>query len=482
MVLPKESAALERQLPQNIRAEEMLLGAILINPNLFEQIGDMLLPEHFIDKLHSLIFGAIIALNEKAMIPSPITIHAMIERDQICANMDVMQYLLKLTTFSMTVINAKDYANIIYDSAIKRKLILIGEGIVNNAYDANITESSTQQLEEAENQLYLLANERGKEGGFVHMQSPIAEALTKIDRARKNNSNIVGIPTGLIDLDNMLSGFNNSDLIIVAGRPGMGKTAVALNFAWHAAQFLKRSTPDGSIPGSVGFFSLEMAADQLAARLLSMEAEIDAHLLRTGKNLSEEQYNNLRKATVTLGDLSFFIDDTPALSIAAIRSRARKLKRRHNLGILFVDYLQLLRGANKSENRVQEISEITQGLKAIAKELNIPVIALAQLSRAVEQREDKRPLLSDLRESGSIEQDADIVLFLYREIYYLMRREPSQDEAGRSEWLQKKIDKEKMIEIIVAKHRHGQIGKIEAYFEDSLSKMRDLEKKHKIEE
>jgi len=309
------------------------------------------------------------------------------------------------------------------------------------------------------------------------MRDSVAESLESINRAMKNSDHVTGISTGLTDLDNKLSGFQNSDLIIIAGRPSMGKTAFAINFAFNACKALSRKAKEGASPPAVGFFSLEMSSEQLASRLLSMMAKVDSTNLRSGK-VNEEHYNDLRKAAAELSQMPFFIDDTPALTIAAVRTRARKLKRKHNLGIIFVDYLQLLRGSSKSDNRVHEISEITQGLKAIAKELNVPVIALSQLSRAVEQREDKRPMLSDLRESGSIEQDADLVMFLYREEYYLKRKEPAPNDPKYSEW-QSSLDKAHNIaEILIAKHRNGAVGNVRLYYVDKFSSIGNLERMH----
>jgi replicative DNA helicase len=356
-------------------------------------------------------------------------------------------------------------------------LIQIGENIVNTAYDSTLENTGAEQLEMAESKLYQLASEGINEKSFVSIKEHVASSLDSINRAMKNSDHVTGISTGLIDLDTKLSGFHNSDLVIIAGRPGMGKTAFAINFAFNACRsLLKKTEPDLPKP-SVGFFSLEMSSEQLSTRLLSMLTKVDSSLLRSGK-VNEEHYNDLRRAATELAQMPFFIDDTPALTISAVRTRARKLKRKHNLGILFIDYLQLLRGSNKSENRVIEVSEITQGLKALAKELNVPVIALAQLSRAVEQREDKRPMLSDLRESGSIEQDADVVMFLYREEYYLRRQEPKQDDVKYSEWVDKLSKVHNFAEILVAKHRNGAIGNVPVYYEDRYSTVSNLEKIH----
>ncbi|GAB4167184.1 MAG: replicative DNA helicase [Rickettsiaceae bacterium] len=477
----KESLAednLARKQPANIHAEQMLLGAILINSDLIEQVNEFLKAEHFYEKLHQTIYNAIEILIGKGLSATPVTIKSMLEKDQLYKEAGGNEYIIRLTTIAMVVIDPHDYGKIIYDLAIKRNLIAIGEDIVNDAYNSTLEQSASEQLELAESKLYLLASEGLREKGFVSMKDSVAESLASINRAMKNSDHVTGISTGLLDLDNKLSGFQNSDLVIIAGRPSMGKTAFAINFAFNACKALQRKTAEGEKPPAVGFFSLEMSSEQLATRLLSMMARVDSTHLRNGK-VNEEHYNDLRKAAVELAEMPFFIDDTPALSISAVRARARKLKRKNNLGIIFVDYLQLLRGSSKSDNRVLEISEITQGLKALAKELNIPVIALSQLSRAVEQREDKRPMLSDLRESGSIEQDADLVMFLYREEYYLKRKEPAPGDPKYSEW-QEKLDKaHNVAEVLIAKHRNGAVGNVQLYYVDKFSSVGNLDRTHK---
>jgi replicative DNA helicase len=468
---------IERVLPANIKAEQMLLGAVLINPILIEQVSEFLRAEHFFEPLHQKIYNSIEVVSDKGLTPSVIALKSMLDKEPLFIELNGEEYLLKLTTMAMVVINPHDYGKIIFDLAIKRNLIQIGENIVNTAYDSTLENTGAEQLEMAESKLYQLASEGINEKSFVSIKEHVASSLDSINRAMKNSDHVTGISTGLIDLDTKLSGFHNSDLVIIAGRPGMGKTAFAINFAFNACRsLLKKTEPDLPKP-SVGFFSLEMSSEQLSTRLLSMLTKVDSSLLRSGK-VNEEHYNDLRRAATELAQMPFFIDDTPALTISAVRTRARKLKRKHNLGILFIDYLQLLRGSNKSENRVIEVSEITQGLKALAKELNVPVIALAQLSRAVEQREDKRPMLSDLRESGSIEQDADVVMFLYREEYYLRRQEPKQDDVKYSEWVDKLSKVHNFAEILVAKHRNGAIGNVPVYYEDRYSTVSNLEKIH----
>ncbi|WP_347938865.1 replicative DNA helicase [Rickettsia oklahomensis] len=466
-----------RVLPSNIQAEQMLLGAIITNNELLNYVSEFLRLEHFFEPIHQKIYNAINAITEKGLIATPITLRSMLTQDELFQKIEGSEYLAKLITMSMMVINPIDYGKIIYDLAIKRNLINIGEEVVNNAYNSSLEVEAKEQIEHAEAKLYDLASQSLNEKSFTKIGISISESLASINRAMKNNDHVIGISTGLIDLDNKLFGFHNSDLIILAGRPSMGKTAFAINLALNACNNMRlKNIRDNQEIQSVGFFSLEMSSEQLTMRLLSMCTEIDSTSLRTGI-LSEEKYNRLRKEANTLSELHFFIDDTPALSISAIRTRARRMKRKHNLGILFIDYLQLIRGVSKSENRVSEIAEITQGLKAIAKELNIPVIALSQLSRAVELREDKKPMLSDLRESGTIEQDADIVMFIYREEYYLTRKEPAAGDAKHAEWLDKLNKVYNIADIIVAKHRNGPVGNVSLYYDSQYSKFSNLEQR-----
>ncbi|KJW04170.1 replicative DNA helicase [Rickettsia argasii] len=471
----EDNLPISRVLPSNVQAEQMLLGAILTNNELLNYVSEFLRDEHFFEPIHQKIYKAIEKITEKGLTATPITLRSMLTQDELFQEVEGAAYLAKLITMSMMVINPVDYGKIIYDLAIKRNLINIGEEVVNNAYNSSLEVEAKEQIEHAEAKLYDLASEGLNEKSFTKIGISISESLASINRAMKNNDHIIGISTGLIDLDNKLCGFHNSDLIILAGRPSMGKTAFAINLALNACNNMRlKNIRDNQEIQSVGFFSLEMSSEQLTTRLLSMCAEIDSTSLRTGI-LGEEKYNRLRKEANTLSELQFFIDDTPALSISAIRTRARRMKRKHNLGILFIDYLQLIRGVSKSENRVSEISEITQGLKAIAKELNIPVIALSQLSRAVELREDKKPMLSDLRESGTIEQDADIVMFIYREEYYLTRKEPAAGDAKHAAWLDKLNKVYNIADIIVAKHRNGPVGNVPLYYDSQFSKFGNLE-------
>ncbi|WP_342271462.1 replicative DNA helicase [Candidatus Tisiphia endosymbiont of Parasteatoda lunata] len=469
-----------RTLPANVQAEQMLIGAILVNHDYLNTVSEFLRPDHFFEPIHQKIYNAIEVITEKGLIATPVTLRSMLERDELFQQLGGSDYLNKLATLSMMVINPLDYGKIIYDLAVRRNLIQIGEEVVNNAYDSSLEYDASQQIEHAEGKLYKLASEGINDKSFVKIAVSLSESLANIDRAMKNSNHVIGISTGLIDLDRELSGFHNSDLVVIAARPSMGKTAFAINLAINACNSMKLKNKEQEKDKSVGFFSLEMSSEQLATRILSMHTNIDSSALRSG-HVTEENYNRLRREIIAL-DLPFFIDDTPALSIAAIRTRARKMKRKHNLGILFVDYLQLIRGINKSDNRVNEISEITQGLKAIAKELNIPVIALSQLSRAVELREDKRPMLSDLRESGAIEQDADIVMFIYREEYYLTRKEPSSSDAKyaekHAEWLSNLNQVYNIADIIIAKHRNGRVGSVKLHYDGQYSKFSNLQKNY----
>lgn len=476
-----ENKVLQREVPANVQAEQMLLGAIMINNEVLNKVSEFLLPEHFYEPIHQKIYQSIQSIIDKGISASPVSLKSMLSNDEQFEQLDGTTYLSKLAGIAMTVINAYDYGVIIYDLALKRNLINIGEEVVNVAYDSNFEHSAIAQIEEAEERLFKLSADGLSDRGFMNIKDSINLSISQITKAMKNSDHITGITTGYNDLDKKLSGFHNSDLLILAGRPSMGKTAFAINLAINAAKTLleKHKASDGPLP-SVGFFSLEMSSEQLTTRILSMQTNIDSSALKSGR-VNEDNYNILRKEALTLSGLPFFIDDTPALSIAAIRTRARRLKRKHNLSILFIDYLQLIRSSSSrsgNDNRVQEVSEITQGLKALAKELGIPIIALSQLSRAVEQRDDKRPMLSDLRESGAIEQDADIVMFIYREEYYLARKEPSPGTPQYSEWLEKLNGVHNISDIIIAKHRNGPIGVVQLFYDASYSRFGNLEQKY----
>ncbi len=482
-----------RAQPHNLDLEQALLGALLINNSALERVAGFLAPEQFYHPVHGRIFDAIQRLVERGQIADPITLKSYFEHDGALADIGGTDYLARLAGSAINIINAGDYGRQIHDLYLRRSLITVGEDIVNTAFDFQVESPATAQIESAEQRLFDLA-ERGEiEGGFVALARSLTAAVAVAERAYKRESRVTGVASGLIDLDNLLGGFHPSDLIIVAGRPGMGKTALATNMAFNAAKSHRTGPgPDGrpvTVDGAVvGFFSLEMSAEQLAARMLSEESRVSSDHLRKGQ-LRPEEWENLVAASQSLSRLPFFIDDTPALSVAALRTRARRLKRVHNLSLVVVDYLQLVRPSGRNhDGRVQEVAEITQGLKAMAKELDVPVIALSQLSRAVEQREDKRPQLSDLRESGTIEQDADLVLFIYREDYYLERAAP-RPKVGEDEsttvhqdrylkWQQRLEQTRGVTDILIAKNRHGPTGEVKLYFENTTTKFGSLEQRY----
>jgi replicative DNA helicase len=472
-----------RQPPCNIEAEQALLGAVLVNNEALQHIGDKLRAEHFYEPLHARIFEAIQKYHDKGQIANPITLKHYFDQDAALADIGGGAYLAKLASAAITVINIGDYSDTIYDLALKRQIIGIGEEVVNNAYQHVMDEPATKQIEDAEQKLFLLSSEGSGDKGFRSIRHSVTNAIKHAEFAFKHEG-VVGLTTGFIDLDKQLGGLHRSDLIILAGRPSMGKTALATNIAYKACQALARDAQEkGMNPrdaGSVGFFSLEMSAEQLSTRLLSSASELNSSKIFNGR-ISSEEFTHLVRVSNEMAQLPLFIDDTPALSISGLRTRARRLKRMHNLQFLVVDYLQLVRGSSamSQQNRVQEISEITQGLKAIAKELDIPVMALSQLSRQVEQRPDKRPQLSDLRESGSIEQDADLVMFIYREEYYKGREEPSMDKIEEYQKWQAEMDRvANVAEVIIAKHRNGPIGITKLRFDGNLTQFDNLDQTH----
>jgi len=465
-----------RQLPQNEEAEQALLGAMLIDNSAYDQVSTFLEPDHFYLPVHGRIYEAARALISRGQIANPVTLKAYFESDESLADIGGAHYLARLAGAAVSIINTEDYGRVIRDLSVRRSLIHIGEDVVNTAFDPRIEETATTQIEQAESSLYELAETGHDEGGFKPLSTALAEAVASAEAAYKRDGQLSGVPTGLIDLDSLLGGLHKSDLLILAGRPSMGKTALATNIAFHAAKSY-RTAPDETgqpvaVDGAVvGFFSLEMSAEQLAGRILAEESKIRSDNIRRGK-MSSEEFMRLVEASRDLASAPMFIDDTPALSVAALRTRARRLKRTHGLSLVVIDYLQLMRPSQRHDNRVQEISEITQGLKALAKELDLPVLALSQLSRAVEQREDKRPMLSDLRESGSIEQDSDVVMFVYRDEYYLERGEPQQraeeaadrfDSRYRS-WQERFESSTGLADVIIAKQRHGPIGNVKLRF------------------
>jgi replicative DNA helicase len=480
-----------RRLPHNVEAEMALLGGILINNRAFERTSDYLRAEHFALPEHRLIFEAVARLIERGQLADPVTLKGYFEQGEILGEVGGGGYLMRLADAAITLSSAHDYGRLIYDLFLRRELISLGDDVVRRAYQAEIEETATQQIERAEHQLYELATTGTVEGGFEPFVRSMHNALKIAETARRRDGLLSGVPTGFLDLDGKLGGLHASDLIILAGRPSMGKTALATNIAFNAARAHraeehddgKKQTVDGAV---VGFFSLEMSREQLATRILAEQAGISSDRIRRGK-VDEDGFVDLIRVAGEMETLPLHIDDTPALSMTAIRTRARRLKRKNGLGAIVIDYLQLIAPAPgvRYDSRVQELSEITRGLKALAKELNVPVLALSQLSRAVEQREDKRPQLSDLRESGTIEQDADVVMFIFREQYYHARTEPTQrsDESldkyldRHGKWQQRGEQIHNKAEVIIAKQRHGPIGKIEMFFDETLTRFADLEKR-----
>jgi len=475
-------------LPQNVEAEAALLGALMIDNRLVEDVQLKLRPDHFFEPAHGRIYDAILRMADKNMVANPVTLRPMFESDVELKELGGPSYLAQLTGSGAALIGARDFATQVYDLALLRALVGVGRDMVEKAVDTSEAVDPKSQIEEAEVALYRVAEEGGEQGSVKSFTQAATAAVKNAERALNSGGHVSGITTGLDTVNAKIGGLHPSDLTILAGRPGMGKTALATNMAFNAAQRLVRDRLDGipdekSVGAAVAFFSLEMSADQLATRMLSEQSKISSEKLRMGA-ISQNDFRNLARAAADLEGLPLYIDDTPGLTIAALRTRARRLKRQRNIGMIVVDYLQLLQGSAKAagENRVQEISEISRGLKQLAKELSLPVLALSQLSRAVEQREDKRPQLSDLRESGSIEQDADIVLFVFREEYYVNAREPKQGDdtssadvhAAHDTWAKEAADVHGICELIVAKQRHGATGKVKLAFESQFTKFSDL--------
>ncbi len=481
MMVTQTEEASYRQAPHNTEAEQAMLGAILVNNSALNHISEFLTAEHFYVPIHTEIFSAIQKFHDKGMVANPVTLKHFFHESEALKELGGGEYLARLAAASAMVVNVRDYSEVIIDLAIKRDLIGIGGDVVQEAYDQDIDITAVEQIEKAEQQLFDLATTGDSRSGFQAFRAASQTALTQAGLAFKRKGTIIGVPTGLTDLDALLGGLQDSDLLILAGRPSMGKTALATTIAYQAALRFQKDheesdTTQNSKPKSVGFFSLEMSAEQLANRILAARSKVPSNLILRG-DMSDDQFEDLITADQELASLPCFIDDTPALTISALRTRARRLKRTQNVGMLVVDYLQLLRGSSAASmaNRVTEVSEITQGLKAIAKELQIPVIALSQLSRAVEQRDDKRPQLSDLRESGSIEQDADVVMFVYREQYYVERKMPSDEGSAEfevwNEHYQRVMNK---AEVIIAKQRHGPIGNVTMMFQGEFARFHDL--------
>lgn len=470
-------------LPHNTEAEQQLLGAILTNNDVYDRITNLVKAEHFFDPVHQRIFEKMAARIQKNALASPVTLKPFFEDDEGLKELGGPSYLVRLAGAAISAYAARDYAQMIYDLAVRRELISLGREISAKAAKVEIQSEPREQIVEAEQRLYKLGEQGSSERGFQSFLRAVTDAVNVANAAYQRGGGLAGISTGLIDLDKKMGGLHESDLIILAGRPSMGKTSLATNIAFNVAKAYKRGRkPDGSEGavegGVVGFFSLEMSAEQLAARILSEAAEVPSEQIRRG-DMTETEFRRFVEAAKALESCPLYIDDTPALPISQVAARARRLKRTHGLDVLMIDYLQLLKGSAKSSegNRVQEVSEITQGLKAIAKELNVPVIALSQLSRQVESRDDKRPQLSDLRESGSIEQDADVVMFVFREEYYREREKPADHELDKmAQWQQIMEQCHGKAEVILGKQRHGPIGTVELSFEGRFTRFGNLAK------
>jgi len=461
----------ENKQPANLEAEQALLGSILVNNDIIDEISTLVTSNIFYDPAHVKIFEVIESLNNKGMIANPITLKNFFEKDNMLTDVGGTEYLVKLTRFSGSAKQAVDYAKIIHEMYLRRELVQISDKLSADTLNANSQEQNAENIiESTEKSLFDLAERGSFSQSFLKFNQALDQTIEMATLAMKSDQGIVGVPTGLTDLDEKLGGLHKSDLVILAGRPSMGKTALATNIAYNAAHhILKRQEKS-----SVAFFSLEMSSEQLSTRILSEQARIKSDDVRRGK-VTEEEINRYIETSRNIYNLPLYIDETPAITIATLSNRARRIKRLFGLNLIVVDYIQLMRsGSNKYDGRVQEISEITQGLKALAKELSVPVLALSQLSRAVEQRDDKQPQLADLRESGSIEQDADVVMFVYREAYYLERKQPKLGSIEHAEWQSKMNDVNGLADIILGKQRHGPTGTVKVEFEGIYTKFKDL--------
>ena len=458
-----------KELPNNIEAEQSVIGSILVTNEIFDDINVIISSANFFDPMHQKIFSAIESLIYKGMLANPITLKSYFEDDQ--DEINIPEYLVKITKFSTPTRQAIEYSKIIYDMFVRRELIKISEQTIDSAKQNELDTNGQNIIENSEKLLFDLAEKGSFNSSLIKFDEAMKQTIEMASAAYKNDEGIVGVPTGLRDLDDRLGGLHQSDLIIIAGRPSMGKTALATNIAFNAAQKLQTNEKKSSI----AFFSLEMSSEQLSTRILAEQSRIKSNDIRRGK-ISDEQFDKFIETSKNISELPLYIDETPAISIAAMSNRARRIKRLFGLDMIVVDYIQLMRGTfNNKDGRVQEISEITQGLKAIAKELSVPVVALSQLSRAVEQRDNKEPQLSDLRESGSIEQDADVVMFVYREAYYLERKEPRPATVEHAEWQAKMNEVSNLAEIIIGKQRHGPTGNVMLEFEAMFTKFKDTQ-------
>ena len=464
---------LDQKQPSNLDAEQALLGSILINNDIIDEVSTIINPTSFYDPAHNKIYEVIESLNNKGMIANPITLKNYFEKDDMLSEVGGTEYLVKLTRFSSSTKQAIDYAKVIHEMYLRRELVLISDNLTSETSNAK-DQSAESIIEGTEKSLFDLAERGSFSQSFLKFNQALDQTIEMATLAMKNDKGIVGVPTGLTDLDEKLGGLHKSDLVILAGRPSMGKTALATNIAYHAAQTIMSRQEKSS----VAFFSLEMSSEQLSTRILSEQARIKSDDIRRGK-VTEEEINRYIETSRNIYNLPLFIDETPAITIATLSNRARRIKRLFGVSLIVVDYIQLMRASpNRNDNRVQEISEITQGLKALAKELGVPVLALSQLSRAVEQRDDKQPQLADLRESGSIEQDADVVMFVYREAYYLERKQPKLGSIEHAEWQSKMNDVNGLADIILGKQRHGPTGTVKVEFEGIYTKFKDLTKSY----
>ncbi|MDB3886532.1 replicative DNA helicase [Candidatus Pelagibacter sp.] len=458
-----------KELPNNIEAEQAVIGSILVSNDIFDEISTLISSINFYDPMHQRIFEAVESLIYKGMLANPITLKNYFEDEK--DDLDVPEYLVKITKFSTSVRQAVEYSKIIYDMFVRRELIKISEQTIDSAKLNELDTNGQTIIENSERLLFDLAEKGSFNSSLVKFDEAMKQTIEMASAAYKNEEGIVGVPTGLRDLDDKLGGLHQSDLIIIAGRPSMGKTSLATNIAFNAAQKLQESGKKSSI----AFFSLEMSSEQLSTRIISEQARISSNDIRRGR-ISDEQFDKFLETSKNIAELPLYIDETPAISIAAMSNRARRIKRLFGLDMVVVDYIQLMRGTTyNKDGRVQEISQITQGLKAIAKELGVPVVALSQLSRQVEQRDDHKPQLADLRESGSIEQDADVVMFVYREGYYLSRKEPREATVEHAEWQAKMNEVAHLAQIIIGKQRHGPIGNVTLEFEERFTKFKDTQ-------
>jgi len=462
----------QKQLPCNVEAEQAVIGSILVSNDIYDEVSPIIDEKKFSDPIHAKIYNTIEMLISKGLLANPITLKNYFENNEGLKELGGQEYLIKITKFSTSAKQAIDYANIVQEMHVRRELIKISQSVLDEASnneENNI--SGEEMIQNAEKSLFDLAERGHFNQSFMKFENALKQTIDMAKSAYQNDEGIVGVPTGLKDLDSRLGGMHKQDLLIIAGRPSMGKTALATNIAYHAAKNIEKK----GIKSTVAFFSLEMSSEQLATRILSEQSRIRSNDIRRGK-VTEKEFEKFIDTSKNIFELPLYIDETPAITISAISNRSRRIKRLFGLNLIVIDYIQLMKSNIRREiNRVQEISEITQGLKALAKELNVPILALSQLSRAVENRDDKRPQLADLRESGSIEQDADVVMFIYREAYYLERKEPSLGSIEHAEWQQKMDELSRLAEILISKQRHGPTGNVKVEFEAMYTKFKDLE-------